>query len=42
MTFEPERMGYSSQELADKLRELRERSGLSGARVAARSNMCSP
>ncbi|MEU2853604.1 helix-turn-helix transcriptional regulator [Streptomyces syringium] len=39
MTFEPERMGYSSQELADKLRELRKRSGLSGARVAARSNM---
>lgn len=32
-------MGQSSRELADKLRELRKRSGLSGARVAARCNM---
>lgn len=39
MTFEPERMGQSSRELADQLRELRKRSGLSGARVAARCNM---
>ncbi|MFD9570804.1 helix-turn-helix domain-containing protein [Streptomyces sp. NPDC059982] len=39
MTFEPERMGQSSRELADKLRDLRKRSGLSGARVAARCNM---
>ncbi|MFI1651601.1 helix-turn-helix domain-containing protein [Streptomyces avidinii] len=39
MTFEPERMGHSSGELADMLRELRKRSGLSGARVAARCNM---
>ncbi|WP_329100769.1 helix-turn-helix domain-containing protein [Streptomyces sp. NBC_01439] len=39
MTFEPERMGHSSRELADKLRELRKRSGLSGVRVAARCNM---
>ncbi|MFD3472182.1 helix-turn-helix domain-containing protein [Streptomyces sp. NPDC058682] len=39
LRFEIERMGHSSRELADKLGELRKRSGLSGARVAARCNM---
>ncbi|MFE7094914.1 helix-turn-helix domain-containing protein [Streptomyces erythrochromogenes] len=39
MTLEPERTGQSSRDLADKLRDLRKRSGLSGARVAARCNM---
>ncbi|MEW2297685.1 helix-turn-helix transcriptional regulator [Streptomyces sp. NPDC006743] len=39
MTFEPEQLGQSSQELASKLRELRKRVGLSGVRLAARCNM---
>ncbi|MGW5767761.1 helix-turn-helix domain-containing protein [Streptomyces longwoodensis] len=39
MTFEPEQLGQSSQELASKLRELRKRAGLSGVRLAARCHM---
>ncbi|QJT03808.1 helix-turn-helix domain-containing protein [Streptomyces asoensis] len=39
MTFEPEQLGQSSQELATKLRELRKQAGLSGVRLAARCNM---
>ncbi|MGY3680242.1 helix-turn-helix domain-containing protein [Streptomyces sp. TE33382] len=39
MTFEPEQLGQSSQELASKLRELRKQAGLSGVRLAARCNM---
>jgi transcriptional regulator with XRE-family HTH domain len=39
VTFEPERLGQSSQELAAKLRELRKQAGLSGVRLAARCNM---
>ncbi|MGQ4332716.1 helix-turn-helix domain-containing protein [Streptomyces hayashii] len=39
MTFEPEQLGQSSQELAAKLRELRKQAGLSGVRLAARCNM---
>ncbi|MFJ8152242.1 helix-turn-helix domain-containing protein [Streptomyces sp. NPDC094468] len=39
MTFEPEQLDRSSQELATKLRELRKRAGLSGVRLAARCNM---
>jgi transcriptional regulator with XRE-family HTH domain len=39
VTFEPEQLGQSSQELAAKLRELRKQAGLSGVRLAARCNM---
>lgn len=39
MTFEPEQLGQSGQELASMLRELRKRAGLSGVRLAARCNM---
>ncbi|WP_225826847.1 helix-turn-helix domain-containing protein [Streptomyces naphthomycinicus] len=39
MTFEPEQLGQSSQELASKLRELRRQAGLSGVRLAARCHM---
>ncbi|MFE4666082.1 helix-turn-helix domain-containing protein [Streptomyces sp. NPDC056716] len=39
MTFEPEQLGQSSQELASKLRELRKQAGLSGVRLAVRCNM---
>ncbi|MGP9018955.1 helix-turn-helix domain-containing protein [Streptomyces sp. BR1] len=39
MTFDPERLGRSSQELAAKLRSLRKQAGLSGDRLAARCNM---
>ncbi|MFD3824169.1 helix-turn-helix domain-containing protein [Streptomyces sp. NPDC058625] len=39
MTFEPEQLGQSSQELASMLRDLRKRAGLSGVRLAARCNM---
>ncbi|MGA5320164.1 helix-turn-helix domain-containing protein [Streptomyces seoulensis] len=39
MTFEPEQLGQSSQELAAMLRKLRKQAGLSGDRLAARCNM---
>jgi len=39
VTFEPEQLGQSGQELASKLRELRKQAGLSGVRLAARCNM---
>ncbi|MFF5101681.1 helix-turn-helix domain-containing protein [Streptomyces sp. NPDC000134] len=39
MTFDPEQLGQSSQELASMLRDLRRRAGLSGVRLAARCNM---
>ncbi|MFD4530462.1 helix-turn-helix domain-containing protein [Streptomyces sp. NPDC058470] len=39
MTFEPEQLGQSSQELTLKLRELRKQAGLSGVRLASRCNM---
>ncbi|MFI5973950.1 helix-turn-helix domain-containing protein [Streptomyces sp. NPDC051452] len=39
MTFEPEQLGRSGQELASMLRDLRKRAGLSGVRLAARCNM---
>jgi transcriptional regulator with XRE-family HTH domain len=39
VTFEPEQLGQSSQELASKLRELRKQAGLSGVRLAARCHM---
>ncbi|MFF3879324.1 helix-turn-helix domain-containing protein [Streptomyces sp. NPDC001978] len=39
MTFEPEQLGQSSQELAATLRKLRKQIGLSGDRLAARCNM---
>ncbi|WP_032918189.1 helix-turn-helix transcriptional regulator [Streptomyces rimosus] len=39
MTFQPEQLGRTGQELASALRELRKRSGLSGVRLAARCNM---
>lgn len=39
MTFEPEQLGQSSQELAATLRKLRKQAGLSGDRLAARCNM---
>ncbi|WP_156721809.1 helix-turn-helix domain-containing protein [Streptomyces apocyni] len=39
MTFEPEQLGRSSQELAATLRKLRKQAGLSGDRLAARCNM---
>ncbi len=39
MTFEPEQLGRSAQELAATLRKLRKQAGLSGDRLAARCNM---
>ncbi|MEV6332331.1 helix-turn-helix transcriptional regulator [Streptomyces sp. NPDC051909] len=39
MTFEPEQLGQSSQELAATLCKLRKEAGLSGDRLAARCNM---
>ncbi|MFE4514539.1 helix-turn-helix domain-containing protein [Kitasatospora sp. NPDC056783] len=39
MTLHPEQLGHSKQELAATLKELRQRAGLSGARLAARCNM---
>ncbi|WP_149183123.1 helix-turn-helix transcriptional regulator [Streptomyces sp. TRM49041] len=39
MTFEPEQLGQSSQELAATLRKLRKQAGLSGDRLAARCNV---
>jgi transcriptional regulator with XRE-family HTH domain len=39
VTFEPERLGQSQQELAATLKALRKRSGLSGDRLAARCNV---
>ncbi|MCC3779425.1 helix-turn-helix transcriptional regulator [Streptomyces sp. UNOB3_S3] len=39
MTFEPEQLGRSRQELAASLKGLRKRSGLSGDRVARRMNV---
>ncbi|GGR30344.1 helix-turn-helix domain-containing protein [Streptomyces roseolus] len=39
MTFEPEQLGQSAQELAATLRKLRKQAGLSGDRLAARCNM---
>ncbi|MCL8014559.1 helix-turn-helix transcriptional regulator [Streptomyces sp. AS02] len=39
MTFEPEQLGQSRTDLAEKLRELRKRAGLTGARLAWRCNM---
>jgi transcriptional regulator with XRE-family HTH domain len=39
VTFEPEQLGQSGQELASMLRDLRKRAGLSGVRLAARCNM---
>ncbi|WP_406332874.1 helix-turn-helix domain-containing protein [Streptomyces sp. NBC_00203] len=39
MTFEPEQLGQTSEELASKLRELRKQAGLSGVRLAARCHM---
>jgi transcriptional regulator with XRE-family HTH domain len=39
VTFEPEQLGQSSQELASKLRELRKQAGLSGVRLASRCSM---
>lgn len=39
MTFEPEELGQSRTDLAEKLRELRKRAGLTGDRLARRCNM---
>ncbi|MFD5627168.1 helix-turn-helix domain-containing protein [Streptomyces sp. NPDC127072] len=39
MTFEPEQLGQSSQELAALLTDLRKQAGLSGVRLASRCNM---
>ncbi|MHB9861451.1 helix-turn-helix domain-containing protein [Streptomyces sp. YIM S03343] len=39
MTFEPEQLGQSRTDLAEKLRELRKRAGLTGDRLARRCNM---
>ncbi|MET9398149.1 helix-turn-helix transcriptional regulator [Kitasatospora sp. NPDC002965] len=39
MTLHPEQLGRSKQELAATLKELRQRAGLSGARLAVRCNM---
>ncbi|GAA3125250.1 hypothetical protein GCM10010521_09970 [Streptomyces rameus] len=39
MTFEPEQPGQSRTDLAEKLRELRKRAGLTGDRLARRCNM---
>ncbi|MFD7899228.1 helix-turn-helix domain-containing protein [Streptomyces sp. NPDC059743] len=39
MTFEPEQLGRTRQDLAATLKDLRKRAGLSGDRLAARCNM---
>ncbi len=39
MTFEPEQLGRSTEELAAKLKALRQRAGLSGDRLAKRCNI---
>jgi transcriptional regulator with XRE-family HTH domain len=39
VTFEPEQLGQSKTDLAEKLRELRRRAGLTGDRLARRCNM---
>ncbi|MEU1268945.1 helix-turn-helix transcriptional regulator [Streptomyces sp. NPDC005799] len=39
MTFEPEQLGQSKNDLAQTLRELRKRAGLTGDRLARRCNM---
>jgi transcriptional regulator with XRE-family HTH domain len=39
VTFEPEQLGQSKADLAEKLRELRKRAGLTGDRLARRCNM---
>ncbi|NUR00312.1 MAG: helix-turn-helix domain-containing protein [Streptomyces sp.] len=39
MTFEPEQLGQSRNDLAQTLRELRKRAGLTGDRLARRCNM---
>ncbi|MET9916660.1 helix-turn-helix transcriptional regulator [Streptomyces sp. NPDC006435] len=39
MTFEPEQLGQSRTDLAEKLRALRKRAGLTGDRLARRCNM---
>ncbi|MBT2403779.1 MULTISPECIES: helix-turn-helix transcriptional regulator [unclassified Streptomyces] len=39
MTFEPEQLGQSKTDLAEKLRELRKAAGLTGDRLAKRCNM---
>ncbi|MDX3800603.1 helix-turn-helix transcriptional regulator [Streptomyces sp. AK04-3B] len=39
MTFEPEQLGPSKADLAEKIRELRKRAGLTGDRLARRCNM---
>ncbi|MGP2439062.1 helix-turn-helix domain-containing protein [Streptomyces sp. JW3] len=39
MTFEPERLGQSRADLAEELRALRKRAGLTGDRLARRCNM---
>ncbi|MGW0576591.1 helix-turn-helix domain-containing protein [Streptomyces sp. NPDC002920] len=39
MTFEPQQLGQSKTDLAEKLRELRKRAGLTGDRLARRCNM---
>ncbi|MBG0854781.1 helix-turn-helix domain-containing protein [Streptomyces spinoverrucosus] len=39
MTFEPEQLGQSRTDLAEKLRELRKRAGFTGDRLARRCNM---
>ncbi|MFF7144971.1 helix-turn-helix domain-containing protein [Streptomyces nodosus] len=39
MTFEPEELGKSRQELGSMLRELRKAAGLSGDRLAVRCTM---
>lgn len=39
MTFEPEQLGQSRTDLAEKLRELRKQAGLTGDRLARRCNM---
>lgn len=38
MTYEPEQLGRSKADLADRLRELRKQAGLTGDRLAARVN----
>ncbi|KND30930.1 helix-turn-helix domain-containing protein [Streptomyces acidiscabies] len=39
MTFEPEQLGQSKTDLAEKIRDLRKRAGLTGDRLAKRCNM---
>ncbi|QMU70108.1 Scr1 family TA system antitoxin-like transcriptional regulator [Streptacidiphilus sp. P02-A3a] len=42
MTLDPEQLGQSQADLAEILKELRRRAGLSGARLAERCNMSQP